>query len=408
MHFDLAIVGGGIAGASLGRRMAAAGAKVLIAERETKFRDRIRGEALQPWGVAEAQKLGVADILRGISSQMHSFDQWLNGIHVFRRDLVATTLSAQPMLGFYHPQAQELLLGAAETAGACVRRGATATHIQPGQKPVLRVDVNGSQEDVTARLIAICAGRNPALRAQLGFQVRRGEIPLLLSGVWLTNLSKEIDHKIAYVCNDLIRGAVVGLFPQPDDHARAYFGFHPTTCQRLQGDNDFARFLDECKISTDGTLAFGDAKAAGPLASFECVDVWVEHPYGNGVALVGDAASSNDPSWGQGLSLALRDARVLSDQLLANDDWNAAGRQYAEQHDHHYGVVRTVSGWFYDLFQRLGPEAEARRARALPLLAEDQTRAPDVLFSGPDIPLDKKARARFFGEDVQASAAAGA
>ena len=143
----------------------------------------------------------------------------------------------------------------------------------------------------------------------------------------------------------------------------------------------------------------GNAQAAGPLASFECVDVWVDHPYRDGVALVGDAASSNDPSWGQGLSLALRDARILSDELLADADWAAAGERYASKHDDHYGKIRTVSGWFYDLFQRLGPEADARRARAMPLIAQDPTRPPDHLWSGPDLPLEANARARFFGED---------
>jgi 2-polyprenyl-6-methoxyphenol hydroxylase-like FAD-dependent oxidoreductase len=228
----------------------------------------------------------------------------------------------------------------------------------------------------------------------------------MLSGVWLTNLPNEIDHSVAYICNDIVRGAVVGLFPQRDDHARAYFGFHPSQCKRLQGDGDFNRFLDECNASTDGAISFTNVKPAGPLASFECVDVRVNHPYANGVALVGDAASSNDPSWGQGLSLALRDARVLSGELLRTPDWSSAGHRYAELHDQHYGKVRLVSGWFYDLFQRPGPEAEARRARALPLLAGDPTRAPDVLFSGPDFPLAADARARFFGEDVHAKAAA--
>src|SRR5262249_16849857 len=150
---------------------------------------------------------------------------------------------------------------------------------------------------------------------------------------------------------------------------------------------------------------FGNARACGPLASFECVDVWVDHPYANGVALVGDAACSNDPSWGQGLSLSLRDARVLSEELLNDVDWDAAAHRYAERHDQHYGTIRTVSGWFHDLFARLGPEAEARRARALPLLAEDPTRAPDALFSGPDAPLAANARGRLFGEDEQVAAA---
>ena len=59
-----------------------------------------------------------------------------------------------------------------------------------------------------------------------------------------------------------------------------------------------------------------------------------------------------------------------------------------------------VSGWFYDMFQRLGPKADIRRARALPLFSEDPTRLPDTLFAGPDLPLAANARARFFGEDL--------
>ena len=61
--FDLLIVGGGLAGASLGRSMALSGFRVLIIEKETKFRDRIRGEVLLPWGSVEAKDLGIYDIL---------------------------------------------------------------------------------------------------------------------------------------------------------------------------------------------------------------------------------------------------------------------------------------------------------------------------------------------------------
>jgi len=98
-------------------------------------------------------------------------------------------------------------------------------------------------------------------------------------------------------------------------------------------------------------------------------------------------------------SLAFRDARVLSDELLAGTDWDAAANRYAQRHDTDYGIVKKVSGWFYDVFQRLGPQADARRARALPMIAQDPTRVPDVLFSGPEFPLDATSHARFFGED---------
>jgi 2-polyprenyl-6-methoxyphenol hydroxylase-like FAD-dependent oxidoreductase len=116
------------------------------------------------------------------------------------------------------------------------------------------------------------------------------------------------------------------------------------------------------------------------------------------VALIGDAASANDPCWGQGLSLTLRDARVLRNHLLASDDWDAAAHAYAAEHDGYYGVVREVTHALKDLFLRSGADADARRARALPLVAKDRTRLPDHPFSGPDLPWSAQVRGRLFGE----------
>ena len=66
---------------------------------------------------------------------------------------------------------------------------------------------------------------------------------------------------------------------------------------------------------------YAGARAIGPLATFDGAETWVEHPYKAGVALIGDAADASDPTWGQGLSLTVRDVRVLRDQLLAHEDW---------------------------------------------------------------------------------------
>src|SRR5262245_37584493 len=105
MQFDLIVVGGGIAGSSLAARMAAAGARVLVLERDIQFTDRVRGEAIQPWGVAEARKLGVAQILSDCSSELSFFEQILNGHRVMRRELPSTTMSGEAIWGFYHPEA---------------------------------------------------------------------------------------------------------------------------------------------------------------------------------------------------------------------------------------------------------------------------------------------------------------
>ena len=50
MARDAIIVGGGLGGSALAEQLARAGRNVLVLERETKFRDRVRGENMLPWG----------------------------------------------------------------------------------------------------------------------------------------------------------------------------------------------------------------------------------------------------------------------------------------------------------------------------------------------------------------------
>ena len=196
MNCDLIVVGGGVAGSSLARRVAANGAKVLVLERQAEFCDRIRGEALQPWGVAETRKLGVAETLGLGATELRWFEQSINGERAFRRDLVATTMASEPMWGIYHPDMQEQLLTQAAASGAEVRRGVTVQQVLPGRRPKVVVEVAGHPAEFQARLVVLCAGRNTALRTQLGFKVQRGSIPLLLSGVWLAGLPTEVDHSL--------------------------------------------------------------------------------------------------------------------------------------------------------------------------------------------------------------------
>jgi len=63
-------------------------------------------------------------------------------------------------------------------------------------------------------------------------------------------------------------------------------------------------------------------------------------------------------------------------------------------------VTHAVEDWFTELFLGVGPEADTRRGRALPGIAQDGTRIPDAFQAGPDsVQADEVTRARFFGED---------
>jgi flavin-dependent dehydrogenase len=123
--YDVVTVGGGLGGSALARVLAARGVRVLVLEREQRFADRVRGEVLAPWGVAEMRALQLDELLRSAGAHdLPWFNLFYLGAQVARRDLIATTPQGLPWQAFYHPAMQEQLIGAAQAAGAEVNRGA--------------------------------------------------------------------------------------------------------------------------------------------------------------------------------------------------------------------------------------------------------------------------------------------
>ena len=99
MEHDIITVGGGLAGGALARSLAAAGLRVLVLERETALRHRVRGEQMLCWGVAEARALGLHDLLRGTTCG-HEVRYWSTQFagspEAPPRDLVETTPQRLP------------------------------------------------------------------------------------------------------------------------------------------------------------------------------------------------------------------------------------------------------------------------------------------------------------------------
>jgi menaquinone-9 beta-reductase len=397
-HYDLIVVGGGLGGSSLAASMAKHGVRVLLLERTHQFSDRVRGECMFPWGVAEAIQLGLFDLLRDrCAHELPWVDFYSGDVLMVHRPVAATTPQQLPCLTFYHPTMQELLIGAAESAGARVRRGVTVSEVRPGSPATVIAEDKGRVEEICARLVVGADGRSSGVRASAGFPVRRDPDDLLVAGVLIENIGAPEDT--GQIVFNYSLGELAILLPQGDGRARAYFCFHTGSQPRYQGAADFSRYLESFKRSAMKSELFEGAKMAGPLATFDGAEAWVEHPYHDGVALIGDGAAASDPTWGQGLSLTLRDSRVLRDELLGTDDWEAAGHAYATEHDRYAGVNRTVNLWFTEFHMETGPQADARRARAMPLIAADPSRQPDAGFSGPDIAVNEAVKRRFFAED---------
>jgi 2-polyprenyl-6-methoxyphenol hydroxylase-like FAD-dependent oxidoreductase len=316
------------------------------------------------------------------------------------RDLAATTPQAVPALGFSHPEMQEALLHAATTAGAHIRRGCTVIAIEPGKQPRVRFRDSRGTETLSARIVVASDGRNSAARKWTEFAVTRQTHPVLFAGVLLTGLAMPRD--LAHFLFNPATATVVGVLYEGGDRFRAYLGYPAEETERLQGEQALPRFLEYSRRTTLFPAFYdGSLRCIGPLASFPCDEDWVEHPYSNGVALIGDAAATTDPTYGQGMSLTLRDVRTLIEALLGNNDWDSAGHDYATEHHRYFSVIHTSCEWLRQIFQEQGPEADRRRAAAMPLIQEDPTRIPDHIISGPELSIDEGVRARFFGEPAQ-------
>jgi flavin-dependent dehydrogenase len=107
---------------------------------------------------------------------------------------------------------------------------------------------------------------------------------------------------------------------------------------------------------------------------------WLDHPYRDGAALIGEAAATRDPSFGQGVSLTLRNTRVLRDALFGHSDGNLAGHSYAEQRDRYFRRIHNVSQWFGELFQEQGRKRPPA-ARGPYLKSRRISRMPPIICS---------------------------
>lgn len=105
---------------------------------------------------------------------------------------------------------------------------------------------------------------------------------------------------------------------------------------------------------------WADAEPVGRCATYGGEDTWVDTPAVPGAVLVGDAGGYNSPIIGQGLALAVCDARVLAELLLGSDDWTPGGLEpYSRARTERLRRVR-FAAQLWALLWQLPPAQRAR------------------------------------------------
>jgi len=317
---DVVIVGGGIAGSALACVLAPAGIRVLVLERQTSYRDKVRGEYMHPWGVAEAMRLGLDETLLAAGGQISlNFVTFGEGIDpdYARAEAVPLSMLLPGVAGGIcvgHPQASEALNARASEQGASVVRGVGDVEVTSGASPSVRYEFNGDIVDVSCRLVVGADGRQSTVRRGLGIELEQVEATATLGGM-LVHADWPDDASIIGNEGDLF----YLVFPR-DGVVRIYLAWEPGP--KTSGPDRAQHMLDAFRLSSvPDSDRLATAEPAGPCSYYIGSDSWTARPTVDGVVLVGDAAGRSDPIIGQGLSIAMRDARSVADVLLG-DDWS--------------------------------------------------------------------------------------
>jgi 2-polyprenyl-6-methoxyphenol hydroxylase-like FAD-dependent oxidoreductase len=397
--FDLLIVGGGLAGASLGRSMALAGFRVLIIEKEVKFRDRIRGEVLLPWGSVEAKDLGIYDILLQTCAQEAAREHFFySGKASEPRDYRTSTPKGTCILSFYHPEMQEILLEHALQSGAEVWRSAVVGDLRLGALPEADIIVDGETRTVNARLLVGADGRESQIATLLEFERSNDAPELFIGGLQLAG-DLQIEHAMYYFLNAITgRGSI--LVKNRPGNFRAYLLHHKDALpRRLSGERDFAEVMRQFRETGIPGAWLENLTPHGIFATFDGAHRWITNPARGNCVLIGDAASASDPVWGNGQSRTLRDVRLLRDQLLEHNDWTRAVDAYATEHDDFFQRLRRAERLNAALHFTMGDAAEARRQRAYELMDQHSELNPDVTGLGPEAPCNNHVIKSLLGEE---------
>jgi 2-polyprenyl-6-methoxyphenol hydroxylase-like FAD-dependent oxidoreductase len=389
--YDIIIVGGGIGGPALAAVMARAGRSVLLLEQSEVYVDRVRGEWISPWGVAEVRRLGLYDTLQaadGHHLNRHvSYDEGGDPLHAEENaaDLGRFIQDVPGPLCLGHPRHCQALFDAAGAAGAEARRGVQVAEIAVSPTPTATyVDARG-RHTATARLIVGADGRASTVREAANIRLRQDAPHHWFAGLLVDGVN---DWDPLREASGTEGDFHFLAFPQGEGRMRIYGGYALDQGRRFRGADGPRRFLDAFAFaSAPRTRAIVAGRPAGPLLSYMNSDAWTDEPFAEGVVLVGDAAGWNDPILGLGLSITYRDVRIVRDILLDSDDWSAAAfRLYGEERRERLRRLRFAAALQSRMEVEFDDAARRRRTRFVERSAADPSlrQLGMVVMGGPE------------------------
>lgn len=310
-HFDIAIIGSGIAGGALAVALKDSGLSVLLLDRRSGPLDTARGDHIQPAMQPVLSRWGVLDRLMEAGAERRAGTRWFDaeGAHIATVPVPQRDDCAGAFLFLNHEKIGDILLKAAEEAGAVnitalpewsLTRAAGNWHVE-----WQAAHQSGS---ATCTVLVAADGTASTVRSRLkiGLDRHRYQYPIAVLYGRQQGVSDERTLDV-YLAED----RMVSLIPRTGGATKV--GFPVSTEEigfwKTASEDAWKRRLSEwCPAVEFESLAFG---AIYPPVSQQ------SEPYrGEGaVVLIGDARHAMHPARSMGMNTCFRVADQLADSL---------------------------------------------------------------------------------------------
>jgi menaquinone-9 beta-reductase len=339
---DVAVVGGGPAGALFASRLARAGYRVVILEATPAWRWHAAGVFASPAAVAELRAADVsAETIRSVARPIPAMRVETRRGTVFRLTYGAGA-DADPPVGFARSTLDPALLALAAAAGAEVRRPATVTAIDmaSGAAPA-RLDIrgrDGEESTILARIVVGADGHRSVVARALGVD-RPARLGVRIGLSWHVRDVEGDPPKDARMV--LLDGAYCGLAPVPGRRINVGIVLASAQWRAALLDRGAAavgsEVLRAIPSAPDVAEPWRTGEATDAIAGAAPLGHRVTRRAGPGWILIGDAAGFLDPFTGEGLHRALVSARLGAEAtaaaLRAGVDVTARDRALASYDD---------------------------------------------------------------------------
>ncbi len=298
--WDVAIVGGGPAGASCAAFCAQAGLRTLVFERAIFPREKVCGDCLNPtcWPVLE--RLSVAEEVRAAPHGKLSMVEFIDADGRLISTLLPSGENAE--IAIRRSVLDHLLLRRARSLGAEIRENETLLSIASSGHWIVRTD----HSEESARVLVAADGRNSTVAQLCNLMPRKGRDRVALQTH--LPLPKNFGDRIVL---QLLREGYSGQAPVGDGLLNLCLVSRPNDLGAIR------RWAErEFGIST----AHGWRTIAPLLRA-------ALPPGRPGLFLVGDAARVVEPFTGEGIYYALRSGELAASAIAAGDH-----RRYSVDH----------------------------------------------------------------------------